>query len=112
MRTAEEWSRTFGCPCADCYAKRIPVIQQVIDEAQGAESVVSLLERLTRGQGLVCISVFDAGAGGGFQEGTIEINLERDGRTLGWKSQDRDEFVAFLDKRIQELKGDKKEAPE
>lgn len=43
------------------------------------ETTIKVLRFMTGGQGYAAISVFDAGAGGGFSEGSVTVNLERDG---------------------------------
>lgn len=43
------------------------------------ERTINILRYLTKGQGYAAVSVFDAGAGGGFTSAVIQINLERDG---------------------------------
>jgi hypothetical protein len=43
------------------------------------KATIRLLRYLTRGQGHASISVFDAGVGGGFNDGTVQVFLERDG---------------------------------
>jgi hypothetical protein len=40
---------------------------------------IRLLRYLTKGEGYACISIFDAGAGGGFNDGMVQVFLERDG---------------------------------
>ena len=46
------------------------------------KATIRLLRFLTHGEGYASISVFDAGAGGGFGEGTLNIILERSGLLL------------------------------
>jgi hypothetical protein len=46
------------------------------------KATIRLLRHLTHGQGYVSISLFDAGTGGGFQDGKVQVFLERDGITL------------------------------
>lgn len=46
------------------------------------EATIRLLRYLTHGEGYAGISVFDAGAGGGFSDGTLQVFLERSGLTL------------------------------
>ncbi len=46
------------------------------------KSAIRLLRYLTQGQGFASLSVFDSGAGGGFNDGSLKINLERDGLLL------------------------------
>src|SRR5687768_7902881 len=46
------------------------------------KATIRLLRFLTHGEGYVGISVFDAGAGGGFGTGSLSINLERSGLIL------------------------------
>lgn len=46
------------------------------------EDTIRVLRFITGGQGNAVISVFDAGAGGGFNLGHVQIFLERDGQTL------------------------------
>ena len=43
------------------------------------KATIRLLRYLTKGQGYVSISLFDAGAGGGFNYGMVQVSLERDG---------------------------------
>ena len=43
------------------------------------KAAIRLLRHLTKGQGYVSISLFDAGAGGGFNYGMVQVFLERDG---------------------------------
>lgn len=46
------------------------------------EATIRVLRRMTGGQGYASISVFDAGAGGGFSDAHVQVNLERDGKIL------------------------------
>jgi hypothetical protein len=46
------------------------------------KATIRLLRYLTHGQGYASISLFDAGVGGGFQDGKVIVFLERDGITL------------------------------
>jgi len=43
------------------------------------KATIRLLRYLTGGQGYASISLFDAGAGGGFTDGMVQVFLERDG---------------------------------
>jgi hypothetical protein len=49
------------------------------------QSTIRLLRYLTHGEGYASISLFDAGAGGGFSWGTLNINLERSGLIFNGK---------------------------
>lgn len=44
-----------------------------------AEIIIDTLRAMTFGQGHAGVSLFDAGAGGGFNDGTVTVYLERDG---------------------------------
>lgn len=46
------------------------------------KATIRLLRYLTKGQGFASISLFDSGAGGGFDSGTVQVFLERDGLLL------------------------------
>ena len=46
------------------------------------KATIRLLRYLSGGQGYASISLFDAGAGGGFQDGKVQVFLERDGMIL------------------------------
>jgi hypothetical protein len=46
------------------------------------QATIRLLRFLTQGEGQASISVFDAGAGGGFSTGYLSVYLERSGLTL------------------------------
>ena len=46
------------------------------------ESTKQLLRFMTGGQGYAEINLFDAGAGGGFNDAHVNVNLERDGLIL------------------------------
>lgn len=63
---------------------------------QLANTVLAVLELMTEGQGQVTISVFDAGAGGGFQSGRVYVMLERDGLSLNQKRFSRAEFLSLI----------------
>jgi len=43
------------------------------------KATIRLLRHLTKGEGYASISLFDAGAGGGFTDGMVQVFLERDG---------------------------------
>jgi len=46
------------------------------------ETTIRVIRQMTGGQGYASVSIFDAGAGGGFSESHVNVNLERDGKTL------------------------------
>ena len=50
------------------------------------KATIRLLRFMTKGQGYADISLFDAGAGGGFDGGTVHVNLERDGYLFNSKN--------------------------
>lgn len=65
-------------------------------------TTIRLLRALTEGQGSVHISVMDAGAGGGWSWGKVEVFLERDGVIGKIESYDSvEEFADALLKMIQ-----------
>ncbi len=43
------------------------------------KATIRLLRYLTKREGYASISLFDAGAGGGFNDGMVQVFLERDG---------------------------------
>jgi hypothetical protein len=43
------------------------------------KATIRLLRYLTKGEGYASISLFDAGVGGGFNDGMVQVFLERDG---------------------------------
>jgi len=51
------------------------------------KATIRLLRYLTKGQGFASISLFDSGAGGGFDSGTVQVFLERDGLLLNEKGE-------------------------
>lgn len=63
---------------------------------QDAEATIRFLRYLTGGEGYASISVFDAGAGGGFSEGSLDISLERSGLLLNKKVYSVDELKELI----------------
>lgn len=57
------------------------------------EAAIRLLRFMTHGEGYASLSVFDAGAGGGFSNGHIQVNLERSGQIGKAESYDVEEFA-------------------
>lgn len=61
-----------------------------------AEATIRFIRYLTGGQGYASISIFDAGAGGGFSGGNLNINLERDGLSLRQKAYEPEKLKELL----------------
>lgn len=60
------------------------------------EASIRLLRFLTKGEGYSAISVFDAGAGGGFMDGHVQVNLERSGLILNKTLSTTEEMKSLL----------------
>jgi len=63
---------------------------------RAVETTIKLLRFLSQGEGLATISVWDAGAGGGFSFGEVHIGLERSGLSITEKVYTVDEFKSLL----------------
>lgn len=69
--------------------------------AKLATLVISVLNGLSQGQGHASVSVFDAGVGGGFQNGSITICIERDGAVFDKRFFSEDELVDTLSSALE-----------
>jgi hypothetical protein len=61
-----------------------------------ANIILATLERMAAGEGHAGVSIFDAGVAGGFDNGEVQIFLERSGLTFDRTTCDRAEFLDLL----------------
>lgn len=60
------------------------------------KATIRLLRYLTKGEGYVSISLFDAGAGGGFTDGMVQVSLERDGIVINMDGK----YIAYTPQEL------------